>query len=149
MTTDYQPGRIYSGIVDGERRTLIRRTPPAFGHDAYVWCDREGVTVERNVTDVRGPLVVLDLGSASPLALAESLRSDSYWVYIADQIEEQTRPPRPDEPTNTGAVVRDTHGSFWTRLPSSFGKWADGGGNIASWNGIDGPTVEHDGWDRS
>lgn len=35
---------------------------------------------------------------------------------IADQIREQTKPPKPPEPTGLGAVVEDVNGEQWTRI---------------------------------
>ena len=35
---------------------------------------------------------------------------------IADQIEAQTKPPKPAEPTGLGAVVEDAEGKRWTRV---------------------------------
>lgn len=74
-----------------------------------------------SVTDVR-PLVVLDFDAAelSPTVAVREIREvlarDSLgWPKIADQIEQQTRPPKPPEPTGLGAVVEDAEGVRWVR----------------------------------
>lgn len=46
---------------------------------------------------------------------------------LADQIEAQTRPPKPDEPMGLGTVVEDAEGHRWVRLHSGDGvPWCGG-----------------------
>lgn len=69
------------------------------------------------------PVVVLDLSqwsSASTAAVCEWLRakcvsapSESQVHYIANAIEAQTKPPKPDEPLGLGAVVEDAEAWRW------------------------------------
>ena len=59
---------------------------------------------------------------------------------LADQIEAQTRPPKPEEPRCLGAVVEDAEGRRWVRhsiTPGSFpwiaeGRGGEGWSNIAA-----------------
>jgi hypothetical protein len=65
-----------------------------------------------DVTDVR-PLVVLDLSWADSVpVLIDQLRGAGY-VYLADQIEAQTKPPRIPEPGLWGVV--EDGGEQWVR----------------------------------
>src|SRR5689334_10172256 len=76
---------------------------------------------ERTVT------VVLDLTVYDVPRLIGSLRDAaenngvSTFVDIADQIEQQTKPPKPKEPTGLGAVVEDSRGVRWVRTESARG----------------------------
>ena len=119
----YEPGTVAMIRVKGDDREVI-----AFRDDdstvagwslgerrrSAVWVDRE------QVTDVR-PLVVLDpedarcvvtyLRLAAQYAMNKQAQDNAH--RIADQIEQQTRPPKPAEPTGLGAVVEDARGDFW------------------------------------
>ena len=48
-------------------------------------------------------------------SVEDSLMADD----IADQIEAQTKPPKPAEPTGLGAVVEDAEGVRWVRKGST------------------------------
>jgi len=82
------------------------------------------------VTDVR-PLVVLDPEKFSG-HLSDSyedgvetaiqcLRETGSRVagLLADQIEAQTKPPKPEEPLGLGAVVEDAEGQVWVRFKTA------------------------------
>lgn len=90
--TDLEPGHLYSGVVYGERYTLMRG-----GIDSanYYWTDGHHFYDEEEVTDVRGPLVVLDLHEVDVEYAVKMMRDCGCDVnVIAAQIEEQTRPSR-------------------------------------------------------
>lgn len=80
--------------------------------------------------DIR-PLVVLDLeGIGSPQNVVRTLRWTNMvpvevMSAIADQIEAQTRPPKPAEPTGLGAVVKDSRDRVFVRIERDGGqaKW--------------------------
>lgn len=92
----------------------------------------------RKITGVR-PLVVLDLsdqpvegdatGRNEPTLLVSMLRETSENFFtpdaaalarkVADQIEAQTRPSKPAEPTGLGSVVQDREKRLWVRLATN------------------------------
>lgn len=83
------------------------------------------------VTDVR-PLVVLDLDGWDVGQLIEALSAPICATigsrFVADQIEAQTRPPKPPEPQGLGAVVEDSDGQLWVRAGDDGGPnpWCEG-----------------------
>ncbi len=99
--------------------------------DDIRWCvfdaevgDTRGLE-DAEVIDVR-PLVVLDLDADEARRTAHLLRKvdgsttlpyDDHdrMQALARQIEAQTRPPKPPEPTGLGAVVKDRNGDRWVR----------------------------------
>ena len=134
----------------------------ADGHKWYVAGPRLGSQHGWYADDIEivRPLVMLDLDKArgcwadtnDPAAIVERLReTNSVAAHaIADQIEAQTRPPKPDEPTGLGAVVEDaqgvrwirkgntSHGEDWTRQVGE--AWSGG-----SWDRIDAVRVLSEG----
>lgn len=140
----YEPGTV--ALVKfawgmGEFRTCIR----AQRHGKLGWLhDRlDGFTPDDHPagpTSVR-PLVVIDLSSAestpeSILRLAAKVLDDGRSGYEAEashlrdwanQIEAQTRPPKPAEPTGLGAVIEDTEGRKYVRTEWQ-SPWDRGGG---------------------
>lgn len=117
----YEPGTVAVATVRGVPNVRVIRRATGWAHD-YV--KRLGFTPDDElgrVTDIR-PLVVLDLAD-NPIGgheyarteLLRSLRAEQTLTgsWLADQIEQQTRPPKPAEPTGLGAVVEDARGDFW------------------------------------
>lgn len=108
------------------------------------------------VTDIR-PLVVLDLHAANPnLAPGEAARCvittlrRSEWFsnsLLADQIEAQTKPPKPEEPKGLGAVVEDSKGVRWVRNPdlAVICKWRNADRDWTRWDLIDAVKVLSEG----
>lgn len=126
--TDYESGRIYKATVRGVPDQLVAFTEDfsdgSFVTFTYVKGDR--VHGYGDVTDVRGPLVVLDLDAAPTTVrqVVDILRDDGY-AWLADQIEAQEPsiwPPKPEEPTETGSLVKDRDGELWVR--HSNGVWS-------------------------
>lgn len=174
---EFKVGGVYSGVVDGERVTLIyqQRTPKS----TPWWCtgvDGYGLSGDE-VTDVRGPLVVLDLDgdigeidipslvswlhtAADNAAEFSSFKGQARATirWIADQIEAQTKPPRPDEPTGLGAVVVDEADEDgydpplrWTRTSGRTAEpgaamWISERGMNRDWAAFRKPVVKHAGW---
>lgn len=85
----------------------------------HFWCTPEHAGGSRfhnddEVTVIR-PLVVLDINRPTAEDVCRVLREGGYGNF-ADQIEAQTRPPKPAEPTGLGAVVRARDGLLWQRI---------------------------------
>jgi hypothetical protein len=116
-----------------------------------------------DVTDAR-PLIVLDALAANDAMSAddvfacaiESLRKSPYWSDsgLADQIEAQTKSPKPVEPQGLGAVVRDNADDHWVRtspfVTSHRNDWIRAGGTATGgdkrhWDGIDAVEVLSEG----
>lgn len=92
---ELKPGYIYSGVACKGRRILVRTGGTNASYLA-AWFDADlGYLDDDDVTDVRGPLVVLDLDPTETEIvrdlLARSIRPSANKA--ADQIKEQTRPP--------------------------------------------------------
>jgi len=75
--------------------------------------------------------VTLDLANTpwcTAAEIVENLRAGGKLAagWIADQIEAQTKPPKPAEPTGLGAVVEDSQGREWLRRVRDKGRapWA-------------------------
>ena len=66
---------------------------------------------------------------------------------IADQIEAQTKPPKPAEPTGLGAVVEDAEGVRWVRTPRDPMPWRSAQETVmaARWVGINAVRVLSEG----
>ena len=118
----YEPGTVAVATVYGVRGVRVMRgakdqTVP------LVWTSSVAIKgawwfAESDVTDVR-PLIVLDLDAEwadNAATLIKHLRIDNY-PNLADQIEAQTKPPKPAEPTGLGAVVETDGGVRFVRLP--------------------------------
>lgn len=119
--TDYETGRLYSGVVYNKRKRLVRIR----GSYIDLWFDMElGYLDEGDVTDVRGPLVVLDLDPTEAEIvrdfLARSIRPSANKA--ADQIEEQTRSPLKIGWHEIKDCRRPLH---WDGRHWSIGPWAD------------------------
>lgn len=155
--TDYAPGTVGVATVDDESvrvfRTGVRSN---MGWEVSVPNGKLWVSDSNgSVRDVR-PLVVLDLAAAEK---ASDTEGQSLWrlrkvaetgdtdgaaftkdliATIADQIEAQTRPPQPAEPTGLGAVVEDAKGHKYVRIADPIDGWAKDrdwrriGGDIAA-----------------
>ena len=126
--SDWKPGTVAKATVRGVPDVTVFRRDVSEG-----FCDwaHDSVAVgytcshDPDVTNVR-PLVVLDIDNlraceaeaASPALAAKRLRATNSVVAhaIADQIEAQTKPPKPAEPTGLGAVVEDDLGRRWVRI---------------------------------
>jgi hypothetical protein len=113
----------------------------------------DGWYFDYDVTDVR-PLVLLDLdtiGASSWKVVADNLRTTGCRIArenIADQIEAQTKPPKPDEPTGLGAVVEDAGGDLWLRTEKADFPWRRPAKlqNGRVWRTIDAVRVLSEGW---
>lgn len=57
--TEYIVGRVYSGIINGRRETLIRT--PEDSPAPYRWACGTGWWSEDDVADIHGPLITLDI----------------------------------------------------------------------------------------
>ena len=133
MSGDWKPGTVAKATVRGVPDVTVFRM-----NDSEWALDRgiagaffTDIANDKDATDVR-PLVVLDLEESigkAHLALwlrnniskieqgcvsPSSIGKDMAW--LADQIEAQTKPPKPAEPTGLGAVVEDDDGRRWVRI---------------------------------
>lgn len=145
--SDYEPGTVAVATVRSVEGVRVVRVPR---RDELVWMqitERYAWHESADVTDVR-PLVVLDLpqpgelgitpyGTVMCLRQAAKAIGAKHLDDIADQIEAQTRPPKPDEPTGLGAVVKDRNDDRWVRAGNDWTPGKD------PWRGVDG---EHIGW---
>lgn len=126
---DYKPGTFAVATVRGVPNTRIIRTDT----NAFRWASGQTIDTMRahqssDVTDVR-PLIVLDL--PDPQRLLTGLRNiagitpvdGGFLQPIIDQIEAQTRPPKPAEPTELGSVVVDADGRKWVRANVGSEPW--------------------------
>ena len=103
--------------------------------------------VHDSEVDVVRPLVVLDIPQdVVPSKMAASLRECSH-VWLADQIEGQTKAPKPAEPTGLGAVVESADGRKYVRTAKTDFPWVDAanpGENAyhwTEWGGLPTPPV--------
>lgn len=140
--SEYKPGTVAEitwQARDGQRTQRAIR-----GEGGWSLGDMHSWVGDSFVTDVR-PLVVLDpdeCADPSILAIAcaagaEALRQTNpgrklldaeALAWLADQIEQQTKPAKPAEPTGLGAVVEDSRGELWVR-----GCECDPGDDEADW----------------
>ena len=155
--SEYEPGTVATATVRGVPNVRIVRGDGHWAVAANIddsFIDRHSAGL---VTDVR-PLVVLDPEDIDTTPqetipyLIRALRasdSDGYGPtlrMLADQIEAQTRPPKPEEPTGLGAVVEDTEGERWVRLDSDMYPWfAQGSRDFSAWEHIDAVRVLSEG----
>ncbi len=115
MVSNYEPGTVAVATVRGQKNVRVMRAD-RWGWMSAVTVDHFVQHEDSHVTDIR-PLVVLDLSGLGPLTfqrLLFTLRSDD-WHWVVAQIKEQTKPPKPPEPTGLGAVVEDVKGRRWVR----------------------------------
>lgn len=128
MGENYPAGTVAVATVRGVPNVRVFRLSEGYwAHAEEVAARVEGVfrdiSRDVDVSDVR-PLIVLDIGQNDGAVLARYLRShvadiDSATLHsLADQIEAQTRPPKPSEPAGLGAVVVDRDGHRWVRIDS-------------------------------
>jgi len=91
-------------------------------------------------------VVTLDFAGApfngTPAQVIENLRDGGSIAreWIIGQIEAQTKPPKPAEPTGLGAVVEDEDGSLLVRIHGEAAPppWqVVDGGSLWYWEGID------------
>lgn len=137
--TDYKPGTVALADVNSVDDVRVLRVE-RIGRNDFAWATPTGyIASDREVRNVR-PLVVLDLsvtrGSDPVAALISDLR-DCNWAVLADQIEDQTKPPKPAEPERHGAVVEDRNGHYWTLIAPESGVWMNFGNGSRLWDGID------------
>lgn len=118
--------------------------------------------VEPNYSAVIGstfvPCVVLDL--EDPAGLLATLRDARSHMLkggpnygrlggLIAEIESQTRPPKPAEPTGLGAVVEDVGGSLWVRAPKDGNsvqtEWVSSHSTAQFWDSIDAVRVLSEG----
>lgn len=145
--TEYKVRQVAVATVKGEKDVRVMRTLGEGWHSAWPVAYTY-VHDDSDVTDIR-PLVVLDLdGIGSPRQVVNTLRwTDSVPVAtmgaIADQIEAQTRPPKPAEPTGLGAVVVDSKHGLLVRTVAGSSvldtsrPWRAPYGSYYSWADID------------
>ena len=122
--TDFKPGDVCVATVRGVPNVRVMACPDMRLALVHPWTSAVSIQGTRmhaceDVTDVRR-LVVLDLDAHMYDAslwqhFADKVRFD--YPSVADQIEAQTRPPKPPEPTGLGAVVKDREGHMWVRCP--------------------------------
>ena len=68
--------------------------------------------------------------------------------WLADQVEEQIKPPKPEEPTGLGAVVEDAEGQRWVRAfhhPHETHRWQNRLSGRRTYDGIDAVRVLSEG----
>lgn len=161
----YEPGTVAVATVRGVPNVRVMagygtaepRLRWVTTDERLVDSENEGWWFAYQVTDVR-PLVVLDPEGIDTAPqdtipyLIRALRasdSDGYGPtlrWLADQIEAQTRPPKPPEPTGLGAVVEDIEGERWVRLDSDMYPWfARGSRDFSAWEHIDAVRVLSEG----
>jgi hypothetical protein len=123
----YEPGQVAVATVRGVPNVRVFH----YEYDGVRgWCSDEQVEGETDhaeyvVTDIR-PLVVLDFGTRTDLtSLVRLLRDDNNSPLdratsrsIADQIEQQTKPPRIPEPGLWG-VVEAPDGAQYVRIDTA------------------------------
>lgn len=132
MSTTFEPGTVAVATVRGVPNVRVMagygtaepRLRWVTTDDRLVDAEDEGWWFSYQVTDV-SPLVVLDLSGGRDLRYtvadlrdAAKRTRNTRLAEIADQIEGQTRPPKPAEPTGLGAVVEDADGERWVRRHS-------------------------------
>lgn len=118
--SEYEPGTVAMVTIPGYDETLAFWD--GMGHQwVSAKCGRISV-LSGSIINVRR-LVVLD--PFDPPLLANNLRyihgkyigarapGEELLLRLADQIEAQTRPPKPPEPQGLGAVVEDRDGLRW------------------------------------
>lgn len=157
----YPPGTVAKATVAGYKNvTVLRSRGPKewfAASDIVTGCFSEGGSRHSRVTNIR-PLIVLDpqrfnvewvcdvlRGGGSQRLRPAGAGGDSY---VADQMEEQTRKPRPPEPTGLGAVVvascqHDPNRVLWVSVGN--GMWAPEGHPshqpyLNPWNTLIDPT---------
>jgi hypothetical protein len=154
----YEPGTVAVATVKGVKGVRVVRGEGLFADKWYANRPVAGSDTsfyDAVVTDVR-PLVVLDIEQAygcwaekrDPALIVARLRNTRSVaaLAIADQIEEQTRPSKPEEPTGLGAVVEDEDGSVLVRLGDSDHPWqVVEGGSRWHWDAIDVARVVSEG----
>ena len=124
MSAAYEPGTVAVATIRGMPNVRVMRVAGELS--SAEWASAVGTPhrlhEDWSVTDIH-PLVVLDLPERVVPALVEYLRgvgdqkiAGDWLDLIADQIEAQTKPPKPAEPTGLGAVVEDAAGKRWTRV---------------------------------
>jgi len=127
MSGDYPIGTVATATVRGVEGVRVMLFEGGTGTRAWlssVYMKGGRAHAPHDVTDIR-PLVTLDLGEDIP-RLREALARWTGWTSLTvekdairrllDQIEAQTRPPKPPEPQGLGAVVEDANGLRWTRV---------------------------------
>lgn len=127
MSGRWEPGTVATILVDGNETTGL-----ATG-DGWMYSDSAGAGhLTFRQVDVVHPMIVLDLAPHDVMRTVEALRESRGFIalQVADQIEAQTRAPKPAEPTGLGAVVRDHKGSLWV-------KWALTHRAERNWKGPD------------
>lgn len=163
MTT-YEPGTIALATVRGVENVRVMagygtaepRLRWVTTDSRLVDVDNDGWWFSYQATDVR-PLVVLDLAGWDTAELIGDLRGGGRAAigFIADQIEQQTRQPKPVEPTGLGAVVEDSKGVLWVRDTQGHGcAWKAVAGDrqpkvgyrASAFVGIDVVRVLSEGW---
>lgn len=109
----------------------------------YAYTGGMHFAADHEVTDVR-PLVVLDPCDIPPLRdwlpdhEGDYDADDMRLAALADQIEAQTRPPKPPEPTAIGSRVAEANGVAYTRYSDS----EHGPGQPGDWINEDGVRVQ-------
>jgi hypothetical protein len=125
----YEPGQPCIATVKGQQGIRVMRSARA-STNGLVWASSVAVDgnwwfTEAEVTNVR-PLVVLDLDDfawAAKVLRNPGLGAMDTRARIADQIEQQTKPPRIPEPVGLGAVIEDENGHQWVRMGSGPAPW--------------------------
>jgi hypothetical protein len=116
--SDYQPPRTVA-VITTESGAQYR----AFRTSKSGWraAGPGDFFYDREVTNVR-PLVVLDPEGAGMCLevfkkdIASLCTDSTAWPKMLRDVEAQTSPPKPPEPTGLGAVVEDRAGDRWIRV---------------------------------
>lgn len=155
---EFAPGTVAVATVRGVGGVRVMRyAEPGGCVDWFASGVVEGSTGHRDehVTDVR-PLVVLDLDGQDVPSLLRHLRGSPgchFCAPMADQIEEQTRDPKPAEPTGLGAVVEDSRGHWWLRKDAcrAGSSWFDADDHAIAqpWREVDVTRVLSEGVERA
>ena len=138
-----KPGLVRVTVEGNDRDGLLDNSGQfvRLDHGVFVFTTRSA-----NLTDAR-PLIVLDTNPISAQAIAWILRTNGY-AGIADQIEAQTKSPKPEEPQGIGATVLasqvgecDGSERTWVRFRLSRTEcWIDSLGHIRDWSDLEGVT---------
>jgi hypothetical protein len=137
--SSFKPGDVCVATVRGVPKVRVFH----YEYDGVRgWCSDEQVEGETDhaeyvVTDIR-PLVVLDFGQWFPEYVAKfpawlrskgaDAPSGSLLSYLADQLEQQTKPPRIPEPGLWGVVGADWESPGITGIPRA--EWMRVKGNL-------------------